>query len=106
MHQAALALIVIERIMPGRAIVPERNRALLPAEARLEFGARGVLAEVIEQRLALLRGPAFEVRRERRVDVERWTSTLGMADHDGMHGILRGKLRIDQTARPIRLRFQ
>jgi hypothetical protein len=29
-HQAALALIVVERIVPGRAIVPERDRAFLP----------------------------------------------------------------------------
>jgi len=55
-HQAALALIVVERIVPGRAVVPERDGALLPAKARLEFRPRCMLAEILEQRLALLCG--------------------------------------------------
>src|SRR2546423_1192164 len=61
MHQAALALIVIQRIVPGCPVIPEGDRAFLPFEPGLKFRPRRVLAEEIKQRLALLRGPAFEM---------------------------------------------
>ena len=42
-HPPPLALIVVRRVVPGGAVVPERHRALLPVEAARELrpGARG-----------------------------------------------------------------
>src|SRR6516164_4199156 len=56
-HQAALTLVVVKRIVPGRPIVPEGDRALLPFKAGLKLWPRGVLVEKIQERLALFLGP-------------------------------------------------
>src|SRR5436190_1466837 len=57
MHQAAFALVIVQRIVPGRSVVPECDRAFLPFEAGLEFRPRSVLVEEIQERLALALGP-------------------------------------------------
>ena len=69
MHQTARAMIIVDRIVPGRPIVPEGDRAFAPLEARLEFRPCGMLVERREGR-AFLRGPALEMGRESRIDVE------------------------------------
>lgn len=55
-HQAALAVIIVERIVPSRPVVPEGDRAFPPCEAGLELGPRRVLVKGIQQRLAFLPG--------------------------------------------------
>src|ERR1043166_9659942 len=102
-HQPALAVVIVERIVPGRPIVPERDRAFLPFEPRLEFRPCGVLVQVIQKRPALLFGPTFEVRGEVAVDIKRRTSGLGMANDDRMHGILRRQLRVDEAIPSFRV---
>ena len=71
--------------MPGRTIVPDRNRTRLPVEAALEFLPSGHLIEVLQQRLAFLAGPAFEMQREGAVDVEQLAAGHRMADHHRMN---------------------
>src|SRR2546421_9292813 len=53
MHQAARAVVVVDGIVHGAAVVPDRERAGLPAEAAGEFRPGAVLVEEIEQRPAL-----------------------------------------------------
>src|SRR5215471_4602263 len=55
-HDAALALVVVDRVMLGAAIVPERDRADLPAEAAGEFRTLVVREQILQQRCALLFG--------------------------------------------------
>src|SRR3954453_22079739 len=69
-HQPALAVIVVDREMPGRAVVPQRQRPLPPVEAAGEFGPYRVPVEVAEQRPGLLVAPALEAERKARIDVE------------------------------------
>src|SRR5262245_11155232 len=52
-EQTALAVIVVDRVVQRAAIVPDRQRALVPAEAAGELRANAVLVEEIEQRPAL-----------------------------------------------------
>ena len=59
-HQAALARVVVHREVPGRAVVPQAQRARLPAEAAGELRPRGVAVEVVEQGL---RSPPRSSRR-------------------------------------------
>src|ERR1044072_1097752 len=87
MHQAALALVVVQGVVPGRAIVPEGDRALGPGEAGLELRPRRMGVEEVEQRLALPRGPSFEMGGEVAVDVERGAPGFGMTDHHRMDGV-------------------
>src|SRR5690242_14467691 len=99
MHQAAFAMIVVDGKVPGRAIVPEGDRALAPLEAGVELRLCGVGIEIIEQGPAFVFGPAFEMCREGRVHIERLAAGLGMAKDDGMYGVLRRKRLIADAAR-------
>src|SRR5262245_28727209 len=62
MHQPALAVIVVGGVVPGGAVVPERDRALAPAKAAGELGPCGVAVEMLEQRPAVLGRPAVEAQ--------------------------------------------
>jgi len=81
--------------MPSRPIVPERNRALFPFKARLEFRPCRMLVQEIQKWPALFFGPSLEVGRERGIDIKCMPSGFGMADHDRMDSILGCHLRID-----------
>ena len=67
-HQAAERAGVAERDVLGAAVVPEGDRALLPAEAEGEFRPVAVLEQEVEQRLALGLGHALDADRVGRVD--------------------------------------
>ena len=44
-HFAAEAVVVVQRVVPGAAVVPELHRILGPVEAAGEFGFGAVLVE-------------------------------------------------------------
>src|SRR4029077_861949 len=87
-QEAPLAVIVVQREMPGRAVVPQRQRALAPAEAAGEFRPRRMPVQIFEQRPRLLVGPALETQGEAGIDVERLPAGLRVADDDRMHRVL------------------
>src|SRR2546430_1834959 len=101
MQQAALAVIVVDREMPGRAVVPQRQRALAPMKAAGKFGPRRVMVEVIEQRPRFLLGPTVKPQREARIDIERAAPGLRMADDDGMNRVLGRELGVADAAGKI-----
>src|SRR5476651_1009335 len=86
MHDAAEAVVVVDRIVHGTAIVPERERSYLPLEAAGELGPGLVAPQELQQRQALLLRPALDVRRVRDRRVERLASGLGMRAHEWMLG--------------------
>src|SRR5476649_1571987 len=67
-HQAPERPGIAQRNMLGAAIVPEGDRALLPAEAEGEFRPVAVLHQEVEQGLALGRCHALEAHRVGLVD--------------------------------------
>ena len=71
MQQAAFAVIIVGGIVPCGAIIPEGDGSIAPLEAAGEFGPRGMLVEILEERLALFHRPAFETDGEGGIDVER-----------------------------------
>src|SRR5438067_5349207 len=77
-HEAALPVIVVDRIVHGAAIVPDGESVSAPAEAASEFRQRRMGVEKIEQRLALGPRHALKARRVDRVDEERLAAGLGM----------------------------
>src|SRR5215831_12909580 len=85
-HDAALAVIVVKRVVLGAAVVPDRQRARFPAEATGELGPHKVVFEIVEQRLALLNGHTIEPNCVRR-DIERFAAGLRVRAHDWMRGI-------------------
>src|SRR6266849_9477740 len=101
MQEATLAVIVVDREMPGRAVIPQRQRALAPMKAAGEFGPRRVLVEIVEQRTRLLLGPAVKPQREAGVDIERAPTGLRVADDDGMNRILGRQLGVADEAGKI-----
>src|SRR5262245_40222839 len=66
--RARLRVIVPECLVLDAAVVPEGDRMLLPAEADLEFLARAVLAQELENRAALLVRQPIDVGGEMTVD--------------------------------------
>ena len=64
MHAAAEAVVVIHCQVLGAAIVPERDRVLLPAKAAGEFGAMLVSIKEFKKGLAFLDRHVFKALRE------------------------------------------
>ena len=86
MHFAVVAGIVVDRIVPAGAVVPDRNCARLPLEtALIVIGQRGI-EQFFEQRQTFLAGLANEVDREAAVHIEHFAARARMADHHRMDG--------------------
>src|ERR1700730_6171929 len=100
-QEAAFAVVVVDREVPGRAVVPKAERAFPPLEAAGEFGPHRVAVEIIEQRARLLLGPALEAHGEPRIDVKRLAAGVGVADDDRMHGVLGRELGVPNAALEI-----
>src|SRR5579863_8268335 len=100
-QQAALAVIVVDREVPGRAVVPQRERPLAPMKPAGEFGPCRVMVEVIEERARLFLGPAVKAQREARVDVEGAAAGLRVADDDRMNRVLGCQLGVADAAGEI-----
>src|SRR5438045_6157638 len=88
-HDAAERAGVVDGEVLADAVVPEGDRACLPAEAAGELGPVAVLEQISEQRLALRLRHAFEAHRVGGVDVEQLAPRLGMRDHHRVraHGL-------------------
>src|SRR6266567_3755272 len=86
MHDAAMPVIVVDRIVLGRAIVPEGERSLRPAEAAGEFRPRLMAEEDIEQRRALRLAHALEADGVGGIDIERLAAGFRMRADDRMFG--------------------
>ena len=80
--------------MPRRPVVPERHRALAPAEAASVLRSHRVDVEIVEERSRLLLGAAFEPHREFRVDVQRFAARVRVADDHGMQHVLDRRFRV------------
>src|ERR1700730_1771584 len=98
MEQAALAVVVVDREVPGRAVVPEGERAFAPVEAAGEFRPDRVPIEILEQWSRFLLAPAIETQGETRVDVERLAAGLRVANDDRMNGVLCRQLGVADAA--------
>src|SRR5438477_12429222 len=72
--------------MLDAAIVPERDRVLLPAEAALEERVRHVLVQIAQDAVALVARQAVDVARKALVDVERLPAGHWMRTHNGVVG--------------------
>src|SRR3546814_7382121 len=72
---------LVDRIVLGAAVVPERHRALLPAEAAGELRLHLVAEQEFQDRRALLLGHALEMRGVGEVHVERLAARLGVGAH-------------------------
>jgi predicted dithiol-disulfide oxidoreductase (DUF899 family) len=83
-HHAAVAVVVVDRVVLGAAVVPERERADLPLEAAGEFRLDLVPEEIVEQRRAFLLGHAAKAHGVRDVHVERLAPSFGMYANDGV----------------------
>ena len=84
MHDAPESMIVVHRVVLSAAVVPERERARLPAKAAGEFRPDLMLEEKLEQGPALLLAQSLEVRRVADVDEKRLASGFRMGARDGM----------------------
>jgi len=86
-HDTVLVAIVIDRIVLGCAVIPDRNIALLPAPAHGVFRGRDVRLEKIEQPLAIVLRDADETLHEV-AKHERALAGFGMDAHHGMLGLI------------------
>src|SRR6185437_7090245 len=84
MHQPPAAVIVIDGVMQGAAVVPDRERALRPAEAAGEFRPLDMGEQEIEKRPALALAHILEAGGVNGIDEERLAPALGMQTDDGM----------------------
>src|SRR5262245_51360498 len=101
-HQAAIAVIIVDRIVLGAAIVPERDRARLPMEAAGELRPDLMPEQKIEDRRALLLAHVLEAHRVGDVDVERLAAGLRMGAHRRVLGhVILARLWVFAVLQPI-----
>src|SRR5258708_27067735 len=86
MHDAAMPMIVIDRVVLGRAVVPEGERSRRPAKTAGEFRPHLMAKEKSEKRRALRRAHALEADRVSDIDVGRPAAGFGMRADDRMVG--------------------
>src|SRR5579863_3736910 len=90
MHGPAKAVIVVDRVVLGAAIVPKRERAQLPAKAAGKLGPGLMREQKAEQRRAFFLGHVPEAHGMAAVDVKRLSAGLGMGAHDRMQRLICG----------------
>src|SRR6516225_10790101 len=81
-HQPSPSVVIVDRVVLDRAVVPERQRPRLPTEPASEFGAHRMTVEIVQQRRALCLGHVLEPQREGTVDVECLSAGLAMGAND------------------------
>src|SRR5207248_11078948 len=85
---AALAVIVVDRVVLRAAVVPDRERAGRPADPAGEFGPRLVRLKPFDQRAALVLAHVLEADGVAAADVQRLAAGLRMRARDGMLGLV------------------
>jgi len=86
-------MVVIDRIVQHRPIIPKRNTSRLPPESARKFRPYLMLEQVPQQWLALVRGPAIESNSMGDVDVQVLPACLGMRSNRWMTRLEIGALR-------------
>src|SRR5690349_24765868 len=86
MHDPAMPMVVVDRVVLRGEIVPECQRARTPTEAAGELGLGEVTEEIVQQRPALGLCHATEALGVRDVYIERLATGLGVR---AQHGVLR-----------------
>src|SRR6516162_7528549 len=83
-HQPPPSVVIVDRVVLDRTVVPERQRPRLPTEPASEFGAHRMIVEIVQQRRALCLGHVLEAQREGAVDVGCLSAGLAMGANDWM----------------------
>src|SRR5689334_7640831 len=87
MHDAAEAVVVVDRIVHRATIVPESERTHFPSEAAGEFRLDLVLPQEPQQRQAFGLGTAPNAGRVCVAGIKRLTSGFGMGAYNWMLGL-------------------
>ena len=83
-HDALLAMVVVESVVPGGPVVPEGNGARLPLKATGELLAGAVGIKKIQKRFGFFNRPPIKPYSKTSIDVERFSASDGMGDHHGI----------------------
>ena len=85
LHVAPLRVIVVDRIVLGRAVVPHGDGVRRPVMAELIFGDQRLVEQRIEQRAALAFVHILDGDGELRIDEKRFAARHRVDAHDRMH---------------------
>src|SRR5688572_12207151 len=83
-HQPAVAVVVVDRVVLRAAVVPERDRSRLPCKAAGELRPHLVAEKELEQRRALLVRHPLEPGGVRDIYIECFATGLRMRSHNRM----------------------
>ena len=83
-HDPALTMVIVDRVVLDATVVPKGNCVGAPAEAAGEFGPYQVAVEIVEERRALFCAHAAEADREGAVDEQPLAPGFGMRADDGV----------------------
>src|SRR6185437_6669496 len=106
LHPPRVTVVVVDRIVHGAAVVPQRERTGTPPEAARELRPALVLEEVPQQWPALLLGHAHEACGVRGVHVERPPPGLGVRAHHRVLGDVLALLAVAVLADAVLARLR
>ena len=88
-HDPALTMVIVDRVVLDATVVPKGNCVGAPAEAAGEFGPYQVAVEIVEERRALFFAHAAEADREGAVDEQPLAPGFGWVRMTGCSELLR-----------------
>ena len=77
-------MVIVQRVVLGAAVVPERNGMGFPLEAGGPFFLDAVPVQVIQDRIAFVLGDVVDADREGRVHIEKLAAAFRVGRHHGM----------------------
>ena len=80
-HNALLAMVVIDGVMPGGPVVPESDGAGLPVKAAGELLAGAVGIKKIQKRFGFFNRPPIKAHGEIRIDIKRLSASEGTVSY-------------------------
>ena len=83
-HDPAIAVIVVDRVVLGAAVVPKGDCIGLPLEATSELRLDLVLKQILQDGCAFLVQHALDARGVSRVHVQGFSTGFRVGPHDGM----------------------
>nr|WP_253762684.1 hypothetical protein [Ruegeria sp. HKCCD4884] len=89
-------MVIVDRFVAGRSVVPNGDIPFLPTQAALEFGLLAMIINHSQHRGRLIRAQAFYFGREHKIDEQTSPTAERMRDDNGVQSVLHGSFGVTQ----------
>jgi hypothetical protein len=91
-------MVIVDRFVPRRSVVPNGDVPFLPTQTTLEFRLLAVIVNHTQHHGRLIRAQAFDFGREHRIDEQTSPTAERIRDHNGAKSVLPSSFGVCQSA--------